>query len=248
MAAPVTEPYTIQINTRDSVATNVGSITAYLAIPDRKYNRVVVTELSAPRTWYNIAAPHNVFTLVENKTEHRIEVPTGNYTRTLWCKTIPALLNKVSKSEYTASWDAVKGIISWSVKDPEDEIKAEEKITERFFRVKGMNGHLCLPDGDRLFSSTGVLEGSIPFNCETVSRLHLHTFGSAFSSSSITLTTATAAVWGILDRVHDRAADSIPIASTASSLQTFTLYDPINQRTLDLNGHHWGFTLQFWRE
>jgi hypothetical protein len=104
-------PMTIYIDSSERVS---GTDTAFISAPillsaSNSYNSVVVSQVSIPKSWYNVPGAFNYFTLVENGTEITITIPAGNYNRNSLVAVLPALMTAASTlgKSYTMSYPNV---------------------------------------------------------------------------------------------------------------------------------------------
>jgi len=104
-------PLTIYIDSSERAS---GTDTAFVSAPvlisgQNSYNSVVVSQISIPKSWYNVPASYNYFTLVENGVQTTITIPAGNYNRNSLVAVLPALMTAASTlgKSYTMSYPNV---------------------------------------------------------------------------------------------------------------------------------------------
>lgn len=91
-------PMPIYIDSSERVS---GTDTAFISAPvlisaSNNYDSVVVSQVSIPKSWYNVPSAYNYFTLVENGVQTTITIPAGNYNRNSLVAVLPALMTAAS--------------------------------------------------------------------------------------------------------------------------------------------------------
>jgi hypothetical protein len=104
-------PTPIYIDSSERVS---GTDSAFLSAPvlinaGNSYDAVVVSQVSIPKSWYNVPARFNYLYLVENGNTITISLPAGNYNRNNMATVLSALLtsSSVSGKTYTLSYPNV---------------------------------------------------------------------------------------------------------------------------------------------
>lgn len=96
-------PFALYIDSSERVSGTDSSFLSKPALinPANKYDAVVVSQVSIPKSWYNVPATFNTFTLVENGVPITITIPAGNYNRLTLAAVLPALLTSASLNAKT---------------------------------------------------------------------------------------------------------------------------------------------------
>lgn len=90
------------VNSRNRISGTDSNFTYNIEFPpSRKFNRVCVTRISIPKSYYIIAEPDNWFTLREMGVDVHISLPTGNCGRKTFVRTVRDLLNQHSPHQWT---------------------------------------------------------------------------------------------------------------------------------------------------
>jgi hypothetical protein len=101
----VDHPTPIYIDSSERVS---GTDSAFLSAPvllsaGNTYDSVVVNQVSIPKSWYNVPARFNYFTLIENGTQIPITIPPGNYNRITLALVVGPLMTAASTIGLTYS-------------------------------------------------------------------------------------------------------------------------------------------------
>ncbi len=121
----VTNQQFVYVNSKDNLSSSVNSLqfdlTPYLQ-KNIKFNRVTVTQVDMPISYYLIPNGYNTFTLTENGVKTVIVIPPGNYNINSFCVIVAGLLNTNSPNHltYTMVYDnsfnqVGNGLISYTV-------------------------------------------------------------------------------------------------------------------------------------
>jgi len=82
---------------------NTNTFSIYLDIPENRYDRVTLTNINIPVSFYVIQNGHNQFVLRENSTSVTITIPEGNYNINSFITALTSLLNANSPNGLTYS-------------------------------------------------------------------------------------------------------------------------------------------------
>lgn len=94
----IDHPMTIYIDSSERVS---GSNESFLSAPiiisaTNSYDSVVVSQVSIPKSWYNVPSLFNYIDLVENGNTTRISIPPGNYNRNNMALVLSSLMTSGS--------------------------------------------------------------------------------------------------------------------------------------------------------
>jgi len=94
------------VNSRDRISGTDANFTYKIDFPaNRTFNRVCVTRISIPKSYYIIAEPYNWFILREMGIDTKITVPPGNCGRKTFVRVVRDLLNQNSPHEWEYNID-----------------------------------------------------------------------------------------------------------------------------------------------
>jgi hypothetical protein len=100
----IRNPYFLDINSQNRVSGTDGNFFYNINLPTNeghKYNRVVVTECSIPKSYYMVQAGFNTFILREGASSVTVTITPGNYTLQAFNTNIAALINAASPTHWT---------------------------------------------------------------------------------------------------------------------------------------------------
>ncbi len=136
----------VYINSRDTLNFTTNQLQSNISsfLPkDKKYNRITVTQIAMPISYYLIPSGYNTFTLLENGVNTVITIPAGNYNINSFCVVVAGLLNSNSPNHlaYTMTYDQSftqvgNGLISYTVNSSAYPIgfifNAKNNVNEQF--------------------------------------------------------------------------------------------------------------------
>lgn len=243
-------PYALYIDSSERLS---GRDSSFLSKPanissGNKYDSVVVSQVSIPKSWYNIPSAFNTFTLVENGVSITITIPAGNYNRLTLASVLPTLLTNASLNgkTYTMSYpnvttqaDTGKFTFNYSPFNLGDVISFDFDGVSMFQQL-GFN-----PSSSTVFDdTTGSLTSINVINFQII--------------SSIYITSDMCVEEGVLQEIHSVGATpsnayifyqqinyditSKQLLTNTSNSWHFTLIDEY-EREVDLNGVPWEMSL-----
>jgi len=243
-------PYTVYIDSSERVS---GSDSSFLSKPiligaGNNYNAVVVSQISIPKSWYNIPLKFNHLYLVENVTTTTISIPVGNYNRNNLATVLSSLLTASSTigKTYTLTYsnasieaDTGKYTFSYSPFNLGDliSIQVDDKS---MFQQLGFN----MSSTNNFNDVTGSLVSSNVVNFQII--------------NSIFITSDMCVEEGTLQELHNIALSqnnsyiffqqynmdltSKQLLTNKNNSWTFSLIDEFD-REIDLNGVPWEMSL-----
>lgn len=241
-------PMTVYI---DSSERTSGTDSSFLSKPilisaGNTYNSVVVSQVSIPKSWYNVPSKYNYFYLIENGNTIKITVPAGNYNRNNLAVVLPSLLTSASLAGKT-----------YKMSYPNISIQADTgKYTFTYTPVVGGDNIKIQVDDVSMFQQLGF----------TQSTTNSFVAGSLTSSNvinfqiinSIFITSDMCVEEGTLQELHNVGISqsnayiffqqynfdltSKQLLTKNNNSWTFTLIDEF-ERTIDLNGVPWEMSL-----
>jgi hypothetical protein len=260
-----TSPMKVVVNSEMRIAGTNSNFSFYINMPrDNTFTKVVLARAAIPKTFYNIAAPHNKFTLHEDDgstvANITITVPPSNYNRYSLAQllgdtvsggiTTPGLLSQASTHGWKYTMTPNKKI---SVLLPDN-----GKYT---FGVSNNGVHqpqFIFTDENTLYEKIGFDIGSTnPFSGNSLTSTNVTYIGgerTIFIHSDIVknnddivlqeiFTNSTEPYSTIVFEQTDYYLNSSPFTNNDSNTFTFRLTDEHSSHEIDLNGNAWNFTL-----
>ena len=89
------------ITSGNQLAGTTNSFSTYLDLPEGRYDRVTLTNINIPVSFYVVQSGHNTFVLTENSTSVTITIPEGNYNVNSFITALTSLLNSNSPNLLT---------------------------------------------------------------------------------------------------------------------------------------------------
>ena len=243
-------PYTIYIDSSERIS---GSDSSFLSKPiligaGNNYNSVVVSQISIPKSWYNVPLKFNHLYLIENATTTTISLPIGNYNRNNLATVLSSLLTASSTigKTYTLTYsnssieaDTGKYTFSYTPFNLGDSISigVDDKS---MFQQLGVN----MSSTNTFNDVTGSLVSSNVINFQII--------------NSIFITSDMCVEEGTLQELHNIALSqnnsyiffqqynmdltSKQLLTNKNNSWTFSLIDEF-ERAIDLNGVPWEMSL-----
>jgi hypothetical protein len=245
----------------DSSERASGSNESFLSKPitidtGNRYDSVVVSQVSIPKSWYNVPANFNTFTLYETDalgpmTTTTITIPIGNYNRINFASVLAGLLTTNSQfgKTYTISYpnvaisaDTGKYTFAYTPANPGDLVIFEFNSTNMFQQMGFLQASTNTFD-----DASGTLESTKVINFQIV--------------SSIFINSDMCVEEGVLQEIHSVGASpansyiyfqqndfditSKQFLTNTSNSWTFNLIDEF-ERPVDLNNVAWALSVIFY--
>ena len=245
----------------DSSERASGSNESFLSKPitidtGNRYDSVVVSQVSIPKSWYNVPANFNTFTLYETDalgpmTTTTITIPIGNYNRINFASVLAGLLTANSQfgKTYTISYpnvaisaDTGKYTYAYTPANPGDLVIFEFNSTNMFQQMGFLQASTNTFD-----DASGTLESTKVINFQIV--------------SSIFINSDMCVEEGVLQEIHSVGASpansyiyfqqndfditSKQFLTNTSNSWTFNLIDEF-ERPVDLNNVAWALSVIFY--
>ena len=224
-------PYALYIDSSERIS---GSDSSFLSKPanlsaGNKYDAVVVSQVSIPKSWYNVPATFNTFTLVENGVPITITIPAGNYNRLTLAAVLPPLLTAASLNgkTYTMSY-------------PDTANQADTgKYTFNYTPFGGGDAISFDFDANSMFQQLGFPQSSGTVFDDTTGSLTSPNVINFQIISSIYITSDMCVEEGVLQEIHS-------VGATPSNAYIFYQqinYDITTKQLLTNTSNSWHFTL-----
>jgi hypothetical protein len=228
-----------------------GTNSSFLSRPanissSNKYHSVVVSQISIPKSWYNVPTNFRTFTLSEGGVLSTVTIPAGNYNRITLANVLPALLTSASTAgkTYTMSYPDVANVADTG------------KYTFSYTPVVGGDDIKFIFNATSMFQQLGFDQSST--NSFTAGSLISTNVINFQIISSIFITSDMCVEEGVLQEIHSVGATpsnayifyqqidyditSKQLLTNTSNSWTFTLIDEY-EREVDLNGVNWEMSL-----
>lgn len=223
-------PFTLFIDSSERISGTDGSFLSKPTIvnPANMYDSVVVSQVSIPKSWYNVPAAFNTFTLTENGTDVTITIPAGNYNRLTLASVLPSLLTTASTAgkTYTVSYpdvtnqaDTGKFTFAYTPVLLGDDIKFTFDANSMFQQM-GFS-----QNSTNTFSVSGTLISTNVINFQII--------------SSIFINSDMCVEEGVLQEIHSIGA----FPSNAYIFYQQFNYDITSKQLLTKGNNSWSFTL-----
>lgn len=242
-------PQVIQFNSKDRIAgTNSNFTSTPIDLGYNTYDSVVLLQASIPRSFYNVPASYNTFTVLEGFTSRTITVPAASYNRYNLPLILAPLLNTGGVGwTYTMTYpnanqgDTFK--FTWTVSG-NGGIQPRFVFTNSMFRQLGFD-----QNSSNLFTANSLTSS----NC-----INLSYILRAFIKSNICLNASDSILEEILNYSVYPMLSTCYFEQRETDLNTktfnpnivnswsFRLVDSYDQE-IDLNEIPWSFTLAFFR-
>jgi hypothetical protein len=211
-----------------------------------KYDSVVVSQVSIPKSWYNVPNNFRTFTLSEGGALSTVTIPAGNYNRLTLANVLPALLTAASTvgKTYTMTYPDVTTVADTG------------KFTFSYTPVVVGDDIKFIFDDSSMFQQLGFGQSST--NTFTAGSLVSTNVINFQIISSIFITSDMCVEEGVLQEVHNVGATpsnayifyqqidyditSKQLLTNTSNSWNFTLIDEY-EREIDLNGVAWEMSL-----
>jgi len=224
-------PFALYIDSSERIS---GTDSSFLSKPanlssGNKYDAVVVSQVSIPKSWYNLPSAFNTFTLVENGAPLTITIPAGNYNRLTLASVLPPLLTaaSVNAKTYTMSYPDV----------------ANQADTGKFtFKYTPFNLGDIIQfqfDSNSMFQQLGFPQASVTNFNDTTGLLTSPNVINFQIISSIYITSDMCVEEGVLQEIH--SVGSYP--SNAYIFYQQINYDITTKQLLTNTSNSWNFTL-----
>lgn len=225
-------PYALYIDSSERIS---GSDSSFLSKPanlsaGNKYDSVVVSQVSIPKSWYNVPSAFNTFTLVENGVPLTpIIIPPGNYNRLTLASVLAPLLTaaSVNGKTYTMSYpdtanqaDTGKYTFNYTPFNLGDTISFDFDFNSMFQQLGFPQASVTTFD-----DTTGSLTSPNVINFQII--------------SSIYITSDMCVEEGVLQEIH--SVGSYP-SNAYIFYQQFD-YDITSKQLLTNTSNSWNFTL-----
>lgn len=222
-------PFTIYIDSSERIAGRNGSfLSAPVTIPNsNKYDAVVVSQVSIPKSWYNVPSPYNTFTLTEAGVNSTITIPVGNYNRLTLASVLGPLLTTASTAGKT-----------YTVSYPDIANQADTgKFTFSYTPIVVGDSIEFTFDANSMFQQMGFDQSSTnTFTAGSLTSTNVINFQII---SSIFITSDMCVEEGVLQEIHNIAT----YPSNAYIFYQQINYDITSKQLLTNNNNSWQFTL-----
>ena len=210
------------------------------------YDAVVVSQVSIPKSWYNVPSEYNYFILNENGNAITITIPAGNYNRNNLAVVLPALMTSASLAGKT-----------YTMTYPNTSIQADTgKYTFAYTPIVGGDNISIQVDNVSMFQQLGFNQSSTnSFVAGSLTSSNVINFQII---NSIFITSDMCVEEGTLQELHNVGISqsnayiffqqynfdltSKQLLTKNNNSWTFTLIDEF-ERTIDLNGVPWEMSL-----
>jgi hypothetical protein len=216
-----------------------------------RYDSVVVSQVSIPKSWYNVPAQFNYFYLVENGVPITITIPAGNYNRITLASVLPALLTSASLNGKT-----------YSMSYPNVSAQADTgKYTFSYAPFGGGDTISFNFDNFSMFQQLGFNRGTTTSFNDITGTLTSPNVINFQIINAIFITSDMCVEEGILQEIHSVGATpsnayiffqqidfditSKQLLTNTSNSWTFSLIDEF-ERPIDLNGVPWELSVIFY--
>lgn len=211
-----------------------------------EFNRVVVLNVSIPKSYYMIQSGQNTFTLDENGTEYTITLDIGNYTRSSFKSRLQTLLNATGAYTYTISIpstaNADTGKYTFNVTD-NGGIQPKFIFTSYVFEQMGFNQNSTNTfSGDTLESTNVInlqLESTLLIHSDIASSGLDNVLQQVYSQDEATFS-------HIIFNDYDIEAYKKNITNRTNTYR-FWLTNEDNNK-MELNGLNWNMTLLLFKD
>ena len=243
-------PMPVYIDSSERVS---GTDSAFLSKPilinsGNTYDSVVVNQVSIPKSWYNVPAIYNYFTLVENGVPITITLPPGNYNRITLALVLPPLMTAASLNGKT-----------YSMTYPNTAQVADTgKYTFSYAPFGGGDNIAIDVDNVSMFQQLGFPQASITYFDDTTGTLTSTNVINFQIINSIFITSDMCVEEGYLQELHNVGTSqsnayiffqqvnfdltSKQLLTNTSNSWSFSLIDEF-EREIDLNGVPWEMSL-----
>ena len=212
--------------------------------PHNNYDKVVVSQISIPKSYYLVPLGYNTFTLQELTVNYTVSIPVGNYTISSFITQLSVSLNTASSTNhwvYTTTFSSLIGKITISVSD------------------NGLNQPSIIT-GTNIYEMLGFSKNTVnTFIGNTITSFN--TVKLQLEDCLYILSDCSNALNGVLQEVYCNTSDfsNITFQQTIDELYSkdfirnnnnifrFTLTDE-NFRTINLNGLNLNMTLIFYKQ
>jgi hypothetical protein len=213
------------------------------------FDRVAVLNCTVPKSFYNVRAGQNSFTLTEGLQSTVIVIPPGNYSRRSLQKTLQDQLNASSPTPltYTVSWPTPTQVNTGKFTFTCSNVGGIQPIfvfTDKLYRHLGFD-----KNSSNQFSSFSLISKNV-INLQSDNVLYIHSDIASNGEDDILQEIWAAAGNPDYSNIHfenfDLEAYSKQLVSKTKTNYYFYLTDQ-DQKEVDLNGVNWNLTLILFR-